>query len=632
MCGIAGIVEHRPGAAPDRRTLERMASLLAHRGPDDHGIAVIGPAGLAFRRLAIIDLSGGHQPMDDASAGLTIVFNGEIYNFQEIRRELEQDGHVFTTRSDTEVLLKAYAAWGTACVERLNGMYAFALWDAPRRRLLLARDRLGKKPIYYAALPERFVFGSELKALLAAPGVAREIDPEAVDEFLSRYYIGGARSILRGVAKLPPAHALTVEDGRVTVRRYWRPEFHPDEPPRPEEEYLEELETLFRRAVRRRLISDVPLGAFLSGGLDSSAVVAMMAEAGGRVTTFTVGFDEAGYSEAEDARAVATYLGTDHHEETVRPDAIAILPDLVWHYDEPFGDSSMVPTWYVCRMARRHVTVALSGDGGDELFAGYTRYRRALDDRRLDWIPGPVQRGLLAPLAEALPAGAPARNRLYAAAHHSALIGSYGLGLYPYIKSWLYAPEMRQRVRNSGSGNGGSPATFPAGLTRADLEPLDLVSRLQWIDTMSYLPDDILTKVDRASMAHSLEARAPLLDYELVEFMARVPSTLKLRGGVSKHLFRRMLAKRLPESVFTKRKQGFAVPKGEWFRRDLKSLARERLLDPRTLARGYFRPARVRDVLEMHETGRRDYSDWIWCLLILEEWHRAFIDPATRRV
>jgi asparagine synthase (glutamine-hydrolysing) len=358
-------------------------------------------------------------------------------------------------------------------------------------------------------------------------------------------------------------------------------------------------------------------------------VVAMMAEGGPGVKTFTVGFDEAGYSEIEDARAVARHLGTDHHEETVRPDAIAILPDLVWHYDEPFGDSSMVPTWYVARMARRHVTVALSGDGGDELFAGYTRYQRALEDRRLDWIPGPLKRRVLAPLAEALPAGALARNRLYAAAHHSVLTNGYDLGLYPYIKSWLYAPAMRAEVGNGG-GNGG--AALPAGLTRADLEPLDLVSRLQWIDTVAYLPDDILTKVDRASMAHSLEARAPLLDYTLVDFMARVPSGLKLRGGVSKYLFRKVLAKRLPEAVFTKRKQGFAVPKGEWFRRDLKAVARERLLDPRTLARGYFRPERIREVLQLHEAGQRDYSDWIWCLLILEEWHRTFMDPATRRI
>ncbi|HTM01212.1 MAG TPA: asparagine synthase (glutamine-hydrolyzing), partial [Candidatus Omnitrophota bacterium] len=486
MCGIAGIVELR-GAVPDRGTLERMASLLAHRGPDEQGIAVIGQAGLAHRRLSIIDLSGGRQPMADATGTLTLLFNGEIYNFMDVRGELESRGHRFATRSDTEVLLQAYMEWGTDCVLRLNGMYAFVIWDAPRRRLFAARDRLGKKPFYYALTPDRFVFGSELKAVLAAPGVPRDVDPAAVDEFLSRYYVGGARTILRGVAKLPPAHWLTLEEGRLNVQRYWRPAFRPDDPPRREEEYLEELEALFRDAVRRRMISDVPLGAFLSGGVDSSAVVAMMAAEGGPpVKTFTVGFDEAGYSEVEDARVVARHLGTDHHEETVRPDAIAILPDLVWHYDEPFGDSSMVPTWYVARMARRHVTVALSGDGGDELFAGYTRYQRALDERRLDWIPEPLKRRVLAPLAEALPAGAPARNRLYAAAHHSVLTGGYDLGLYPYIKSWLYAPGMRAEVGNGG-GNGG--AALPAGLTRADLEPLDLVSRLQWIDTLAYLPD-----------------------------------------------------------------------------------------------------------------------------------------------
>jgi len=625
MCGIAGIVEQKPGAAPARDVLERMASLLQHRGPDDQGIAVRGEAGLAHRRLSIIDLSGGHQPMEGAGGALTIVFNGEIYNFREVRSALESKGAAFATRSDTEVLLQAYAAWGERCVERLNGMFAFAIWDAPRRRLFAARDRLGKKPFYYALTADRFVFASELKAVLAAPGVPREVDPEAVDEFLSSYYVGGARTILRNVAKLPPAHWLTLEGGRLAVQRYWRPTFRADDPPRRDEEYQEEVESRFRDSVRRRLISDVPLGAFLSGGVDSSAVVAMMAAEGGpRVKTFTIGFEEAGYSEIEDARVVARHLGTDHNEHLVKPEATAILPNLVWHFDEPFGDSSMVPTWYVCQMARRDVTVALSGDGGDELFAGYARYQRALADRRWSCIPGPIRRRVLAPVVDALPMDAPARNRLYAVAHHSALTPGYGLGLYPYIKSWLYAPGMRERQGN-GNGNGD-------GVSTAELERVDLVSRLQWIDTMSYLPDDILTKVDRASMAHALEVRAPLLDYTLVEFMATVPARLKLQGGVSKVLFKRLLAKHLPASVFTKRKQGFAVPKGTWFRNELRGTARERLLDPRTLARGYFRPEAVREILTQHEEGKRDYSDWIWCLLVLEEWHRLFLDPDTRRV
>ena len=624
MCGIAGIVQRNAEAAPDRELLASMASLLSHRGPDDQGIAVVGPAGLAHRRLSIIDLGGGHQPMEDGGGARTIVFNGEIYNFLEIRSALEAEGAAFATRSDTEVLLKAYAAWGTECVARLNGMFAFAIWDAPRRRLFAARDRLGKKPFYYAQTGERFVFGSELKAVIADPGVPREVDPAAVDEFLSRYYVGGARTILRHVAKLPPAHWLTLEEGKLTIRRYWRPTFRADDPPRRDEEYLEELEARFRESVRRRLISDVPLGAFLSGGLDSSAVVAMMASLGGpRVKTFTIGFDEPGYSEAEDARLVARHLGTDHSEYVVKPEAIGILPDLVWHFDEPFGDSSMVPTWYVCRMARREVTVALSGDGGDELFAGYTRYHRAVAEQR-SWIPGPLRRRLLQPMVDALPVETPARNRLYAMAHHSDMAPGYGLGLYPYIKSWLYAPEMRR------GHNGGE--RIPDDVTCAELEGVDLVSRLQWMDTMSYLPDDILTKVDRASMAHSLEVRAPLLDYTLVDFMGAVPSSLKLNGGVSKVLFKRLLARYLPESVLTKRKQGFAVPKGAWFQKQLRETARERLLDRRTLERGYFRPEAVRDVLRHHESGRRDYSDWIWCLLVLEEWHRLFLDPGTRRV
>jgi asparagine synthase (glutamine-hydrolysing) len=631
MCGIAGVVELRPGASPDPVALGRMADLLRHRGPDDQGIATLGPAALVHRRLSIIDLSpGGHQPMEEADGARTIVFNGEIYNFPEIRAELEGKGETFRTRSDTEVLLRSYAVWGPECVERLNGMFAFAIWDAPRRRLFAARDRLGKKPFYYALTPDRFVFGSELKSVLAAPGIPREVDPRSVDEFLSHYYVGGARTILLHVAKLPPAHWLLLDEGRVTTRRYWRPEFGTPGPPRREEEYLEELEARFRESVRRRLISDVPLGAFLSGGIDSSAVVAMMARlSNAPVKTFTVGFDEPGYSEIEDARVVARHLGTDHAEQVVRPDAIGILPELVWHYDEPFGDSSMIPTYYVCQMARGEVTVALSGDGGDELFAGYSRYQRALEEPAWDRIPAALRRGVLGPIAEALPIDTPGRNRLYAIAHHSSLMPGYGLGLYPYIKQWLYSTAMKS---DTSSGNGSNGRGSERAVAVAELEPLDVVSRLQWLDTLDYLPDDILTKVDRASMAHSLEVRAPLLDYTLVEFMARVPATLKLSGGVSKVLFRKLLAPYLPASVFSKRKQGFAVPKGAWFRRDLDRYARERLLDARTLGRGYFRPDAVREIIRRHGEGRRDYSDWIWCLLVLEEWHRTFLDPETRRI
>lgn len=625
MCGIAGAIHTAAIAPPTADLLERMAARLRHRGPDGSGVWVEGGAGLAHRRLSIIDLDGGAQPMHSADGAHVIVFNGEIYNFAELRSELEGKGHRFHTRSDTEVMLAAYRAWDVRCVERFNGMFAFALWDRERRRLFAARDRLGKKPFYYAASPTRFLFASELKALLEAPDLSRDVNPAALHEFLSRSVVGGSRTIYRAVRALPPAHRLVWEEGKLAVERYWSLRFEPENPARSEASYLEELDSLLRESVRRRMISDVPLGAFLSGGLDSSVVVALMASLSSRpVKTFTIGFDEEGYSEIEDARVVARHLGTDHTEHVVKPDAIAILRDLAWHYDEPFGDSSMIPTFYVCQMARREATVALSGDGGDEVFAGYTRYQRALQNRRWSRIPGWIRRGIVGPVAAALPMEAPGKNLLHAIAHHRPDAPGYYLGIYPYIRNDLLTPEFQRAAtaawRDEPAGDAPSPP------------PADLVSRLQAIDTAAYLPDDILVKVDRASMAHSLEVRAPLLDYPLVEFMARVPISFKIRGGATKYLLRQWGRSVLPESVFTKKKQGFAVPKGAWFQRELRGVARERLLDPRALARGIVRPDRVAAILRAHESGARDYSDWIWCLLVLEEWHRTFLDPETRRV
>jgi len=563
--------------------------------------------------------------MFSEDGALSIVFNGEMYNFQSVRADLEARGHTFRTHSDTEVILAAYRAWGADCVTRFNGMFALALWDRNRRCLFAARDRLGKKPFYYAASDKRLLFASELKALLEVPDLAREVNPAALHEFLSRSIIGGGRTIYRDVRALPPGHRLVWTEGALRVERYWTLRFEAEEPARSEDEYLEELTEHLRESVRLRMISDVPLGAFLSGGIDSSIVVALMASLSSRpVKTFTIGFDEPGYSEIEDARVVARHLGTDHTEHVVKPDAIGILGELAWHYDEPFGDSSMIPTYYVCAMARREATVALSGDGGDEVFAGYVRYRRALEGQRWSTIPAWVRKGLIGPLAAGLPMEAPARNFLHALAHHRPEAPGYGLGMYPYIRDDLLAPEFKRQAAAAWKAE---PVVAPA----APL-PADLVTRLQAMDTAAYLPEDILVKVDRASMAHSLEVRAPFLDYKLVEFMARVPRSLKLRDGVSKYLLRRLGRRLLPESVFTKAKQGFAVPKGAWFKRELRTVARERLLDPRARTRGYFRSGKVERILRAHESGARDYSDWIWCLLVLEEWHRTFLDPDTRRV
>ena len=627
MCGIAGVIEFANPADLSPSALERMAGVLRHRGPDDQGFYVSGGTGLAHRRLSIIDLSpGGHQPKPSEDGLASVVFNGEIYNFPELRAELEAKGERFESRSDTEVLLKAYRVWGEDCLSRLNGMFAFAIWDSKRRILFAARDRLGKKPFFYYEDGRRFLFGSEIKSILAYGNVDREIDVGAVDQYLTDHVIPAPRTVFRKVRKLLPGHYLIFENGRSRTRPYWTFEFQPEAVDRGEDAYLEELEHLLEGAVRRRLISDVPLGAFLSGGLDSSVVVAMMARlSDAPVKTYTVGFTESGYSEVEDARLIARHFGTDHHETIVEPSAIEILPDLVWHYDEPFGDSSAVPTYYVSKMAAAHVKVALSGDGGDELFAGYTRYRAAERSPAWSWVPERIRSRALGPLVGTMPIDWPGRNRLYEMAHASGIAPGYGLGLYPYIKERLYTPSMRAVA----AGNPSSNETYATLLRGWDWDP---VTRLQYLDTVRYLPDDILTKVDRASMAHSLETRAPLLDYTLVEFLARVPSRYKMRGGVQKILLRRLAAKLLPEPALRKPKQGFGIPGGSWFRRDLEEHARERLLDRRTLERGYFERPVLERILDSHRAGRRDYSDWIWCLLMLEEWHRVFVDADTRRI
>jgi asparagine synthase (glutamine-hydrolysing) len=628
MCGIAGVVEPAAGPPPSLEGLRRMASSLCHRGPDDEGFCASGQAGLAHRRLSIIDLSGGHQPIAIDDGSLQIVFNGEIYNFPEVKRELEARGVGFRSRSDTEVILRGYAAWGPDVLPRLNGMFSFAIWDLPNRRLFAARDRLGKKPFYYSYHRGRFAFGSEIKAVLAYGEMDREIDALALEEFLTTSCIAAPRTIFRSVRKLPPGHYLQLTGDRLEIREYWSPRFRVANPPLPEEGYLDGLGERFRESVRRRLISDVPLGALLSGGVDSSAVVAMMAQLQDRpVKTYTIGFDEKDFSEIEDARVVARHFGTEHHEHIVRPDAIEVLPDLVWHFDEPFGDASAIPTYYVSRMAAADVKVVLAGDGGDELFAGYTRYVEALEPRLWRAVPEPVRRALVGPLAVALPLWMPGRNQLYRIGHDSTLTPGYGLGRYPYVKERLITREFRARLGAADEPENGSRA-----LLTAEAAKLDRLSRLQYLDTVGYLPNDILAKVDRASMAHGLEVRAPLLDYDMVEYVATIPPALKLRGTTSKYLFKKLCSRFLPESVFHKRKQGFAVPLGAWFRTELRERARETLLSPRSLGRGYFEPRLLEQILRLHAEGQRDYSEWLWNLLILEEWHRAFVDPDTRRV
>ncbi|MFL6334321.1 MAG: asparagine synthase (glutamine-hydrolyzing) [Pyrinomonadaceae bacterium] len=634
MCGIAGFLSNdaRAGAEGARgAVLGRMCGVIAHRGPDDEGTLVEGPAALGMRRLSIIDLAGGHQPLSGCDPAISVVFNGEIYNFRELQPMLEARGHRFRTHSDTEAIVHAYEEFGDDCVLHLNGMFGFAIWDARARRLFVARDRAGEKPLYYAETPGGdFVFGSELKSLLEHPGVPRETDPEALDAYLSFGYVPDPLSIFRGVRKLPPGHSLSAEGGRVEVRRYWD---FPCGPPeeggaeRTAEDYLEELRALLNSSVRMRMVADVPLGAFLSGGVDSSAVVGLMSRASGRpVKTFSIGFNEDTYDELRYARVAARAFGTEHHEFVVTPEICSVVDELAWHFDEPFADSSAIPTYVVSKLARAHVTVALSGDGGDELFAGYTRY--VTDNRRSGFgrLPRAVRRGLMQPLSRALPHGAWGRNFVHAVAYDALDRYIEHVSVFTRLnKHSLYSDGFGAALM----GGAGAPALFHAHAARVSSpEPLDT---LLYLDSKTYLPGDILTKVDRMSMAVSLEARVPLLDHRLIEFVSRIPAGLKLRGGETKHVFKRALAGLVPEEILHRPKQGFGVPIDRWINDRLRERVRGTLEEPRTAQRGLFEQSYVRLLLDEHERGRRDHAHELWALFMLELWHRTFVDDAGAR-
>lgn len=623
MCGIAGLADLSGRGRVDEGLLARMTAVLAHRGPDGEGYHADGPVGLGHRRLAIIDLSTGAQPMASADGRLWITFNGEIYNFRELRRDLERrGGWSFQTASDTEVILAAYDAWGASCLRRLRGMFAFALWDAPRRRLLLARDRVGIKPLVYARHGDRFLFASELKALVEDRAVPRELDWEALAEYLTLGYIGAPRTIFRAIRKLPPASylLLEVDSGRQTVHRYWDLEFRPDER-RSETEWMEGLRAHLADAVQSHLVADVPVGAFLSGGMDSSTVVALMARAQDRpVRTFSIGFDQADFDELAWAREVAGGYQTDHYEMVVKPDAMEALPRLVWQFDEPFADSSALPTYYVAKITREHVTVALSGDGGDENFAGYRRYARALAlHRRLDGGPGRLARPLLALASHLMPGGVRGQGYL-------ALLGAPGLERYFRMVALqteaalgdLLGPEARSHLSPTVDGT-----SFRRLADAGRVE--DFLSALQYVDVHTYLPDDILTKVDRTSMLVSLEARVPLLDHVLMEYLATMPSSLKLRDGRGKYLLKRVMAEALPAGVLERPKMGFGVPLAVWFRGEVREYARDVLLSRRAAERGLVAQPAVKRLLAEHAAGR-DRSALIWTLLGLEEWARRWLD------
>ncbi len=629
MCGIAGRFNYDPLRAIDREVLGAMTDSLSHRGPDAAGYHVAPGIGLGHRRLSIIDLSTGDQPLSNENGTVWTIFNGEIYNFAEVRHELLAHGHQFRTSSDTEVIVHGYEQWGERCVEKFRGMFAFAVWDGPARRLLLARDRVGVKPLYYAELPGRgLVFGSELKALLEDPDVPRQWRADALDAYLTLLYIPAPLTIYQGIHKLEPGHVLVAEKGSIRVSRYWDLEFTGDGDARREREYLEELDGLLRESVALRQIADVPLGAFLSGGIDSSAVAAYMVETSPRPpVTISVGFDHAAYDELAHARRVAEHLGCEFHPRQVTPDIVTLLPKLAWHFDEPFADSSAVPTYYVSKAARELVTVALSGDGGDELWAGYARHRVEQWEQNARSALGPAAAaaGLLGRALPLSVKGARSLRHLAARPDQAyALKHAYGM-FEPDAKARLYSGDFGAALRHCDPF-----AAFRDVYRRC--QSRDALDRGLYVDVHTYMVDDILTKVDRMSMAVSLEAREPLLDHRLLEFAARVPTSLKLKDGRGKYLLRKALERRVPRDIVARGKHGFEAPIGEWLRGPLAPMAESLLADGRLRDRGVFNQQEVSRLWTEHRDGRADHRHRLWQLVMLELWFRQFIDeaPASR--
>lgn len=611
------------------REVQPLIDAQQHRGPDAAGVWADEVCALGHRRLAIIDLSeAGRQPLANADGTIQITFNGEIYNFQALRAELESLGHRFRTRTDTEVIVQAYEQWGVDCLSKLRGMFAFGLWDQKRRRLLLARDRVGKKPLFYTQVGDRFLFASELQGLLADARVPREVYPPAIDAYLTYGYVPAPHTAFRNIFKLPPAHYLTLDvkpaGFDLRVERYWSlgylPKLKLDA-----EEASAELREKLTEAVRLRMISDVPLGAFLSGGIDSSIVVGLMAQLSTQpVKTFSIGFKEAAYNELEHARRIAQRWGTDHHEFIVEPDALAILPKLVRHYGEPYADSSAVPTFYVSQLTREHVTVALNGDGGDESFAGYERYLGNRIAEQLQSVPGVAQTARA--LSRVIPDSINPRSRVRQARRFLAVAAqpmneryARWLTFFPKeVKPQLYSRDFLQEL------NGARDGWLPSLL--AGKVGLDVVDAAMAVDVESYLPYDLLVKVDITAMANSLEARSPFLDHEVMEFAARLPVGLKLHGRELKWLPKHAFADLLPPENVKRRKMGFGVPVGEWFRGPLRELLQDALLSPEASQRGYFQAAEVGRLVKQHLDRQADHAFQLWSLLMLELWQREFIN------
>jgi asparagine synthase (glutamine-hydrolysing) len=625
MCGICGIYNFGNGKPVDSTVLNKMTDVLIHRGPDDEGFYISDFIGLGHRRLRIVDIESGHQPIFNEDESICIVFNGEIYNFIELRDLMIKKGHIFKTNSDTEVIVHLYEEVGEDCVTMLRGMFAFAIWDEKQQKLLLARDRLGKKPLYYSLNDTKFIFGSEIKSILQYPGFPREIDLEALSDYFSFLYIPGPKTIFKEIKKLLPGHYFVCTPQRIQEKRYWDIEFV-NSYSGSETFFERKLRELFEEAVKIRLISDVPLGAFLSGGIDSSSVVAIMANIIYKpVITTSIGFEEEKFNELSYAKIIADRFKTKHYEYVVKPDAVRILEKLAWYFDEPFADSSAVPTYYLSKVSREKITVALSGDGGDENFAGYRRYYYdRLENQLRSFFPVSFRRyfiggiGWLYPKADWLPQVLRAKT-LLTNLSLSPLEGYFNTmsAFTSAMKNKLFSYEVRKLLKGYNS-----LSVFENYFNKANTD--DPLSRIQYLDIKTYLVDDILTKVDRASMANSLEVRSPLLDHELVEFVASIPSHLKLKGREGKYIFKQSLNEILPEDIFKRKKMGFSIPLDRWFRVELKNFT-EDILFSRS-ERGYFNKSFIEKLWQDHQRGLGSYGTHLWALLMFEIWHRNFVD------
>ncbi len=627
MCGIVGRYNFFSGAPVKPEVLKAMGDFLAHRGPDGEGIYQKNNLGFSHRRLAVIDLTeAAEQPMVRENGQFVITYNGEIYNFQELRGQLERLGHRFNSQSDTEVVLASYQEYGTKCVEHLRGMFAFAIWDEGEKRLFLARDRVGKKPLYYWIHQDGISFASEPKAFLADPHFKPEVNIEAISHYLTYQYVPSPLSAFQGIQKLPPAHVLIVQNKHINIERYWKLSYGTTFSGSFEDAQQELLAKL-KEATELRLMSDVPLGAFLSGGIDSSVIVALMAKLGvEHIKTFSIGFEEKAYNELPFARLVAQQYETDHHELIVTPNATEMFQKLVWFYNEPFADSSAIPTLYLAEMTKQHVTVALNGDGGDENLLGYDRYVASLYGSWYDRLPTPIRR-MLEWGTQLLPDASESKTILSRLKRFVTVLSEtperrYGYWMShfdPIMKQQLCTEEFMQK-----SGHSDSFGLLVNAFQKSDAK--EFLSRLLDVDVNMYLTDDLLVKVDIASMAHGLEARSPFLDHHVMEFCASLPSSMKLKGRDKKYVLKQAVRSLLPAKILNRPKMGFGVPLDRWFREDLREMAYDILLSPRAVQRGYFHKHAVEKLLDEHVSGTKNWHYRLWNLLMLELWHRTYID------